>query len=43
MSCTDKIEVSKSFELDGYLITLVDTPGFDDTVKDDQKSGVTSL
>ena len=35
MSCTDRIEQSNPFLLDDYLITLVDTPGFDDTTKDD--------
>ncbi|THG96261.1 hypothetical protein EW026_g5536 [Hermanssonia centrifuga] len=34
-SCTDKIEFSKSFELEGRMVTLVDTPGFDDTAKSD--------
>ena len=35
MSCTDKIELSRPFPLDNYLVTLVDTPGFDDTTKSD--------
>ncbi|EKM58553.1 uncharacterized protein PHACADRAFT_252989 [Phanerochaete carnosa HHB-10118-sp] len=33
VSCTDRIEISKPFELDGKEVTLVDTPGFDDTSK----------
>ncbi|KAH8074814.1 P-loop containing nucleoside triphosphate hydrolase protein [Cristinia sonorae] len=32
-SCTDTIQKSQPFELDGYTVTLVDTPGFDDTNK----------
>lgn len=35
MSCTDKIELSQAFELDGKEVVLVDTPGFDDTAKSD--------
>ena len=35
MSCTDKIEHSTPFVLDDCLVTLVDTPGFDDTAKSD--------
>ena len=27
--------MSSPFELDGYSITLIDTPGFDDTLKTD--------
>lgn len=34
-SCTDTIQYSQAFTLDGYSINLVDTPGFDDTVKSD--------
>ena len=34
-SCTDAIHTSKPFELDGVEVTLVDTPGFDDTNKSD--------
>ncbi|KIP04289.1 hypothetical protein PHLGIDRAFT_120860 [Phlebiopsis gigantea 11061_1 CR5-6] len=30
-SCTSKVEESNAFQLDGRLVTLVDTPGFDDT------------
>ncbi|PPQ66715.1 hypothetical protein CVT24_008816 [Panaeolus cyanescens] len=30
-SCTDSVQVSQPFELAGRTITLVDTPGFDDT------------
>ena len=41
MSCTDKIELSRPFQLDGKEVILVDTPGFDDTAKSD--SDVLSL
>jgi len=34
-SCTDAIQVAKSFILDGRRVTLIDTPGFDDTTKND--------
>ncbi|KAF7789639.1 hypothetical protein EIP86_000585 [Pleurotus ostreatoroseus] len=30
-SCTSNVETGRSFQLDGRPITLVDTPGFDDT------------
>ncbi|KAF9476216.1 hypothetical protein BDN70DRAFT_186278 [Pholiota conissans] len=30
-SCTDDVQVSKPFDLDGQMISLIDTPGFDDT------------
>jgi len=30
-SCTDKVQLSLPFELDGHRIILIDTPGFDDT------------
>ncbi|KAK7682396.1 hypothetical protein QCA50_014601 [Cerrena zonata] len=30
LSCTDRVEVAP-FELDGRMVTLIDTPGFDDT------------
>ncbi|GJE89827.1 P-loop containing nucleoside triphosphate hydrolase protein [Phanerochaete sordida] len=32
-SCTSEVEVTSPFLLDGKMITLIDTPGFDDTVK----------
>ncbi|TCD63556.1 hypothetical protein EIP91_005227 [Steccherinum ochraceum] len=32
-SCTADVEVSSSLVLDGRLVTLIDTPGFDDTQK----------
>ncbi|KAH8092659.1 P-loop containing nucleoside triphosphate hydrolase protein [Cristinia sonorae] len=32
-SCTSDVEVSTSLVLNGRLVTLIDTPGFDDTVK----------
>ncbi|GJE89959.1 hypothetical protein PsYK624_060740 [Phanerochaete sordida] len=31
-SCTSKVETSCSFPLLGKLVTLIDTPGFDDTI-----------
>ncbi|GJE89960.1 GTP-binding protein [Phanerochaete sordida] len=34
-SCTTKVETANTFELYGKLITLVDTPGFDDTTVSD--------
>ncbi|KIP03502.1 hypothetical protein PHLGIDRAFT_31787 [Phlebiopsis gigantea 11061_1 CR5-6] len=35
MSCTEKVELSRPFELDGKEVVLVDSPGFDDTAKSD--------
>lgn len=32
-SCTKGVEEGASFELDGRTVTLIDTPGFDDTNK----------
>jgi hypothetical protein len=34
-SCTSEIQLSKPFLLEGRYVTLVDTPGFDDTTKSD--------
>ncbi|EKM58588.1 uncharacterized protein PHACADRAFT_90161, partial [Phanerochaete carnosa HHB-10118-sp] len=34
-SCTAKVETANTFELFGKLVTLVDTPGFDDTTVSD--------
>lgn len=34
-SCTADTQASKSFQLDGRQISLIDTPGFDDTTKSD--------
>ncbi len=34
-SCTAGVERSKSFELFGRRVTLIDTPGFDDTTISD--------
>ena len=34
-SCTNDVQVCRPFELDGRTVTLVDTPGFDDTTKSD--------
>ncbi|KAH7906470.1 hypothetical protein BJ138DRAFT_1105125 [Hygrophoropsis aurantiaca] len=35
-SCTSKIQISKPFRLNGRIITLIDTPGFDDTSRKDR-------
>ncbi|EKM58620.1 uncharacterized protein PHACADRAFT_140673 [Phanerochaete carnosa HHB-10118-sp] len=32
-SCTDNVVVAEPFLLDGKVVTLIDTPGFDDTTK----------
>ena len=32
-SCTSEVQVASPFLLDGRMVTLIDTPGFDDTVK----------
>lgn len=34
-SCTTCVQPSPAFELDGLQVTLVDTPGFDDTNQSD--------
>ncbi|KDR76132.1 hypothetical protein GALMADRAFT_96589 [Galerina marginata CBS 339.88] len=34
-SCTSIVQVAQPFALDGRSVTLVDTPGFDDTTKSD--------
>ncbi|KAJ8072892.1 hypothetical protein PM082_016451 [Marasmius tenuissimus] len=34
-SCTELVHVVPPFELAGYLVTLIDTPGFDDTTRSD--------
>ncbi|KAF8896196.1 hypothetical protein BD779DRAFT_1466201 [Infundibulicybe gibba] len=34
-SCTDRVQVAQPFNLDGWKMTLLDTPGFDDTTKTD--------
>ncbi|KAJ8072891.1 hypothetical protein PM082_016450 [Marasmius tenuissimus] len=34
-SCTNSVQLSPSFLLDGKQVTLIDTPGFDDTTKSD--------
>ncbi|KAH9942030.1 P-loop containing nucleoside triphosphate hydrolase protein [Amylocystis lapponica] len=34
-SCTSSVETSRTFELFGRRVTLIDTPGFDDTTKSD--------
>ncbi|KDQ07708.1 hypothetical protein BOTBODRAFT_166765 [Botryobasidium botryosum FD-172 SS1] len=34
-SCTDAVQIAKPFVLDGRTVTLIDTPGFDDTTKSD--------
>ena len=32
-SCTSEVQVASPFMLDDKMVTLIDTPGFDDTVK----------
>ena len=34
-SCTTEIKLANEFILDGRVVTLIDTPGFDDTTKSD--------
>lgn len=34
-SCTAGMELSKPFELLGRTVRLIDTPGFDDTIRSD--------
>ena len=34
-SCTDDVHTVDPFTLDGVPVTLIDTPGFDDTTKSD--------
>jgi len=34
-SSTEKVQFSQPFVLDKHTVTLVDTPGFDDTTKTD--------
>ena len=34
-SVTKEVALSKAFEVDGVSVTLVDTPGFDDTARAD--------
>ncbi|KAG1747167.1 uncharacterized protein EDB91DRAFT_72861 [Suillus paluster] len=34
-SCTNEVQMSQPFRLDGKRVVLVDTPGFDDTTKSD--------
>ncbi|KAF4571526.1 hypothetical protein EYR36_008866 [Pleurotus pulmonarius] len=34
-SCTSEVQLSKPFHVDDHLVTLIDTPGFDDTTKSD--------
>ena len=34
-SCTGAVQVAGSFNLDGRRVVLIDTPGFDDTVRSD--------
>ncbi|KAH8795996.1 P-loop containing nucleoside triphosphate hydrolase protein [Flagelloscypha sp. PMI_526] len=34
-SCTSEVQVTQPFALDGRSVTLIDTPGFDDTEKSD--------
>ena len=34
-SCTAEVKLADEFVLDGRTVTLIDTPGFDDTSKSD--------
>ena len=34
-SCTAEVQLANEFNLDGREVTLIDTPGFDDTSKSD--------
>ena len=34
-SCTSEVQLAQKFILDGKSVTLIDTPGFDDTSKSD--------
>jgi predicted GTPase len=34
-SCTNIVQMAMPFEIDGRSITLIDTPGFDDTTRSD--------
>ena len=34
-SCTAEVQLANKFILDGRSVTLIDTPGFDDTVLSD--------
>ena len=34
-SCTNAVQPGKPFDLDGRRVVLIDTPGFDDTVRSD--------
>lgn len=34
-SCTVDVRTSKPFLLNGRIVTLIDTPGFDDTTRSD--------
>lgn len=32
-SCTEKVQSAQLFQLQGHPVTLIDTPGFDDSLK----------
>jgi len=34
-SCTSEVQTSRPFLLNGRIVTLIDTPGFDDTSRSD--------
>ena len=34
-SCTSEVRTSRPFLLNGRIVTLIDTPGFDDTTRSD--------
>lgn len=35
VSCTGSVQTAEPFDFEGYRITLIDTPGFDDTTLKD--------
>ncbi|KAG1809655.1 P-loop containing nucleoside triphosphate hydrolase protein, partial [Suillus subaureus] len=35
-SCTSEVQISRPFVVDGRVVTLIDTPGFDDTIRSDR-------
>ena len=37
VSCTYAVQPGKPFDLDGRRVVLIDTPGFDDTLRSDME------